>query len=381
MSTSQAIVAGIAGIAAEWMENPTSAMNDEARRRAEDHALAAMVDQYASALYRVAYSVLRNQADAEDAVQEAFVRVLRHRDSLGEVRDHRVWLIRIVWNIVLDRKRRAKTRPETDDVAELARVLPSTGLSAEERAAAAQHHAHVLGCVDQLPAKEREVLMLSAFEELSSVEIASVLGISESSVRSRLFRARNLMAEPARPREKFGGEEFAMNSNPHEPTAIGSASSPAEVTLRLIASLPAPEGLAERVQTAVSTAKGAAPRRGQVLAWPRTLRPESGWMRSAAAAAIVFVVAGGGWGVYTRVEQNLPAKVIVMPARMPSAGGFTGAGAIRTPLTLPGPKAPVKVSPTAGPAQPRTSKKPVANQKPASGGASQPDETAAGAPR
>ena len=53
-------------------------------------------------------------------------------DTLGEVRDHRVWLIRIVWNIVLDRKRRAKTRPETDDVAELARVLPSTGLSAEE---------------------------------------------------------------------------------------------------------------------------------------------------------------------------------------------------------------------------------------------------------
>jgi RNA polymerase sigma-70 factor (ECF subfamily) len=128
-------------------------------------------------------------------VQEAFLRVLRHRDTLTEVRDHRVWLIRIVWNIVLDHKRRAKTRPETDDVSELARVLPSTGLSAEELAAAAEHHAHVLACVEQLPTKEREVLLLSAFEELSSVEIAAVLGITESSVRSRLFRARNLMAE------------------------------------------------------------------------------------------------------------------------------------------------------------------------------------------
>jgi RNA polymerase sigma-70 factor (ECF subfamily) len=95
---------------------------------------------------------------------------------------------------VLDRKRRAKTRPETDDVAELARVLPAGGLSAEDRAAAAQHHAHVLGCVEQLPAKERQVLLLSAFEELNSVEIAAVLDITESSVRSRLFRARNLMA-------------------------------------------------------------------------------------------------------------------------------------------------------------------------------------------
>jgi RNA polymerase sigma-70 factor (ECF subfamily) len=128
-------------------------------------------------------------------VQEAFVRVLRHRETLNEVRDQRVWLIRIVWNVVLDRKRRMKTRPETDDVTELARVLPAEGLSADERLAAAQHHAHVLACVEGLPAKERQVLMLSAFEELTSVEIASVLGITESSVRSRLFRARNLMAE------------------------------------------------------------------------------------------------------------------------------------------------------------------------------------------
>lgn len=185
MSTSQAIYAG-------WMEIPDRAIEQQAQ--ADEATLAALVDEYSGTLYRVAFSVLRNPADAEDAVQEAFLRVLRHRDTLGEVRDYRVWLIRIVWNVVLDRKRRAKTRPETDDVAELARVLPSKGLSAEEIAAAAQHHARVLACVDQLPAKEREVLMLSAFEELSSVEIASVLGITESSVRSRLFRARNLLA-------------------------------------------------------------------------------------------------------------------------------------------------------------------------------------------
>jgi RNA polymerase sigma-70 factor (ECF subfamily) len=192
MSASQAVFSG-------WMEIPETAVLEHARTnadrvRADEEVLAALVGQYAGTLYRVAFSVLRNASDAEDAVQEAFLRVLKHRDTLDEVRDHRVWLIRIVWNIVLDRKRRAKTRPETDDVAELARVLPCEGLSAEERAAAAQHHAHVLSCVEQLPAKEREVLMLSAFEELNSVEISTVLGITESSVRSRLFRARNLMA-------------------------------------------------------------------------------------------------------------------------------------------------------------------------------------------
>ncbi|HWE84102.1 MAG TPA: RNA polymerase sigma factor [Terracidiphilus sp.] len=178
-----------------WMEIAHSAVHDETRQHATDDALAALVEQYASTLYRVAFSVLRNAADAEDAVQEAFLRVLRHRATLGEVRDHRVWLIRIVWNIVLDRKRRAKTRPETEDVSDLVRVLPAAGLSAEERAAAAQHHARMLQLVDRLPGKEREVLVLSAFEELSSVEIAGILGVTESSVRSRLFRARNLMAD------------------------------------------------------------------------------------------------------------------------------------------------------------------------------------------
>ena len=187
MSASQAVFSG-------WMEIADNAVYDDARQHAEEEALAGLVSQYSGTLYRVAYSVLRNPSDAEDAVQEAFMRVQRHRDTLSEVRDQRVWLIRIVWNIVLDRKRRSKTRPETDDVAELARVLPAGGLSADDRAVAAQHHAHVLACVEQLPAKERQVLMLSAFEELTSVEIATVLGITESSVRSRLFRARNLMA-------------------------------------------------------------------------------------------------------------------------------------------------------------------------------------------
>jgi RNA polymerase sigma-70 factor (ECF subfamily) len=153
-----------------------------------------LVDQYAGTLYRVAYSVLRNAADAEDAVQETYLRVLRHRDSLTDIREPRVWLVRIVWNVVLDRKRRLKTRPETDDVANLARLLPAGGLTAEERIASAQHHASVLRAVGQLPEKEQRVLILSAFEDLSSVEIAQVLGTTESTVRSRLFRARNLLA-------------------------------------------------------------------------------------------------------------------------------------------------------------------------------------------
>jgi RNA polymerase sigma-70 factor (ECF subfamily) len=156
--------------------------------------ISALVEEYSATLYRVAYSVCRNSAEAEDAVQETFLRVLRHQEQLGEIRDLRVWLVRITWNVVLDRKRRAKIRPETEDIADLAHLLPASGLKADDRVIAAQQHARVLMLIGELPRKEREVLLLSAFEELSTTQIAAVVGTTDSSVRSRLFRARRLLA-------------------------------------------------------------------------------------------------------------------------------------------------------------------------------------------
>lgn len=158
-------------------------------------AIAALVEEYSATLYRVAYSVTRNVAEAEDAVQEAFVRVLRHREKLGEIRDHRVWLVRIVWNVVLDKKRRAKTRPETDDIADHTRSLRSSGLAADQNAISGQQYQRIMALIDRLPRKEREAILLSAVEELSTAQAAEVLGTTESSIRSRIFRARRILAE------------------------------------------------------------------------------------------------------------------------------------------------------------------------------------------
>src|SRR5579863_176442 len=119
----------------------------------------------------------------------------------------------------------------------------------------------------------------------------------------------------------------------------GSGAAPASVekTLRLIAQLPAPEGLAERVQAGLRTSALAGAQGSRVLAWPNGLRAGSEWMRSAAAAAIAIVVVGGGWGVYARVQQQQPSRVITMPPRVVAPGGFSGANAMRTPNTLHGP--------------------------------------------
>jgi hypothetical protein len=116
-----------------------------------------------------------------------------------------------------------------------------------------------------------------------------------------------------------------------------------EDTLRVIAGLPAPEGLADRVQAGLRNAPQTATQTGRVLRWRAPFTPHGGWMRSsvargAAAAAIVCVVAGGGWTVYSRVSPAPAARVIVMPPHVgPGGGGFAPAGAKRVPETLQGP--------------------------------------------
>jgi len=183
-----------------------------------------------------------------------------------------------------------------------------------------------------------------------------------------------------------------MISNPQNPLASesfsGSVSSSAEETLRLIASLPAPAGLEDRVHAALRSARNrpfvvaGVTRSGRVLAWPKALGVQNDWVRTAAAAAIVFVVAGGGWGVYTHVQnvQNSePAKVIVMPRGL-QPGGFSGAGAMRLPQTLAGPTLTLHVK--TQPLHRTTGKKPTTRPAPASAASAQasPNATPAAPP-
>ena len=111
-----------------------------------------------------------------------------------------------------------------------------------------------------------------------------------------------------------------------------------EDTLRLIANLPSPKGLEERVKDALRTGSGSA----NVVSWPTELIGgrvwgNNPWARGAAAAAIVVVVAGGSWGVFSRVQPTAAPKAIALP-HVQTSGGFSNAGAMRTPQTLNGPQ-------------------------------------------
>jgi hypothetical protein len=144
-------------------------------------------------------------------------------------------------------------------------------------------------------------------------------------------------------------------------SGTGAVPETAEATLRLIATLPAPEGLEDRVHARLRSAQRSAPRKGRILAWPAVSGPGRDWMRSVAAAAIVLVVAGGGWGIYSRVQ---PARGIAAPPRVAAPAGFSSAGAMRTPNTLNGPIAPQPAKAKPQPAK-SPAKKPLHRVKPA----------------
>jgi hypothetical protein len=112
----------------------------------------------------------------------------------------------------------------------------------------------------------------------------------------------------------------------------------AEKTLRLIASLPAPEGIEDRVKSGLRGAE----RQARVMSWPLSTPVRGGGsgvsaMRAAAAAAIVFVVAGGGWEVYSHIRLAPAPTAVAAPQQIGGGGGLSAAGAKRTPRTLEGP--------------------------------------------
>jgi RNA polymerase sigma-70 factor (ECF subfamily) len=162
--------------------------------------IATLVETYSRLLFRVAHSVLRSRAEAEDVVQDVFVRVIERRRCLQAIRDMRVWLVRIVWNLALDRRRRI--RPEQMDES-FAESLAAGSTPADEKLSEAERMKAVLREIERLPKAERHVLLLSAVEELGTAEMAQVVGRSESAIRALLFRARTRLRERL---EARGGE-------------------------------------------------------------------------------------------------------------------------------------------------------------------------------
>jgi len=167
------------------------------RVESSDGALEQLVREHSRLVYRVAYAVLRRHHDAEDATQETFLRVLRYRSKLTTVEDPKTWLVRIAWRVASDRSKKHGRTRETlwgDHDVPSAEVASSEA-PADQTVQGAQVAAFLEKLIAALPEKLRQPLILSAIEEMSPREVAAILGIKEAAVRSRVFRARQILKE------------------------------------------------------------------------------------------------------------------------------------------------------------------------------------------
>ncbi len=161
--------------------------------RAVSQSVETLVHEHARMVFKIAYSVLRHHADAEDVGQEVFLRVLRHEKELDRVRNQKAWVAKIAWRTALDRVKRRKQPQEEDEIA--LENLRGDHLAMDDALAEQQEMALLRAMIATLPRDLREPLVLSTVQEMSNSDIAEVLGIPEASVRTRMGRARNMLRQ------------------------------------------------------------------------------------------------------------------------------------------------------------------------------------------
>jgi RNA polymerase sigma-70 factor (ECF subfamily) len=173
----------------------------EAIRGGDLRALEALMRRHNRTLYRTARAILRDDAEAEDTVQEAYLKAYRALGSFRGESKLSTWLVRIVANEALMRRRRnartAEVVPVDASAAEDQETKdPMTDQADPERDAMRGEMRKILEArIDALPDSYRAVFMLRALEELSVEETADALQIPQATVRTRFFRARGLLRE------------------------------------------------------------------------------------------------------------------------------------------------------------------------------------------
>lgn len=177
------------------LEIPTDCEDEEVVARVlagETVAFETLIRRHNRRVFRATRAILRNDDEAEDAMQEAYVSAFAHLKDFGGRARFSTWLVRIAVYEALGRLRRGKRLTSLDE-AELEEEPMATTRSPEEAASDRELRTVLEQAVDALPVGFRAVFMLRAVEEMSVSETAEALAISEETVRTRLHRARGLL--------------------------------------------------------------------------------------------------------------------------------------------------------------------------------------------
>lgn len=162
-----------------------------------DHAaFAQLVERYAGAVFNLAYRMLGNAQEAEDASQEIFLKVYANLARFDRERKFSTWLLSIGSNYCIDRLRRRRFAWLTLDDTVL--TIPNPGKGPEHSAIEREEHDAVQRALLRLPPAYREVAVLRYWHDLSYEEIVQALGLPESTIKTRLHRARRMLADALR---------------------------------------------------------------------------------------------------------------------------------------------------------------------------------------
>lgn len=152
--------------------------------------------RYNQRLYRVALSILRDPAEAEDVMQDAYVRAYQHLDQFAGHAAFSTWLTRIAVNQALYRlkaRHRDQQMAEFEADEEESMKVTEPSLDPEQRASVMEVGRLLEEAVLELPSQYRSVVMLRDVEELSTAETAAALELTEENVKTRLHRGRAMM--------------------------------------------------------------------------------------------------------------------------------------------------------------------------------------------
>ncbi len=165
---------------------------------ADETQFTLLVERQSRFVFRVAYAILRNVEDAEDVVQETFLKLFRS-GAWRHAQDEKAFLARVSWRLAVTKRRKKR-----DDEGRPASVCSKED-SPEAAAIDEAWTRAVYGLIDALPEKLRQPLALFATEELNTREIAAMMSIPEGTVRRRIMRAREILKEKL---ERLGGTRY-----------------------------------------------------------------------------------------------------------------------------------------------------------------------------
>lgn len=178
----------------------TSLSDNEVVRRVvegDTGAYEALMRRYNQRLYRAARAILRDDDEAEDVLQETYVRAYQHLKQFAGEAQFSTWLTRIAVNECLSRLRRRKRiadlRPQANDEAPTMDSLKSPNAGPDEQLLAAETRSVLESAIDGLPKSYRTVFVLREVEGMSTAETAASLDLSEETVKVRLHRSRLML--------------------------------------------------------------------------------------------------------------------------------------------------------------------------------------------